>query len=68
MQDVGKEFREKYGNNIYVDAMKMNIQLHSERSNINLFIIPDVRYPIEKKFIEELGGKVYRVTATSKKF
>jgi hypothetical protein len=63
LQDVGTEFREKYGNNIYVDAMKMDIQLHYERSNINLFIIPDVRYPIEKKFIEELGGKVYRVTA-----
>jgi phosphopentomutase len=63
LQEVGSDFREKVGAKVYVNAMKMNIKLHSERSNINVFIIPDVRYPGEMKFIQDNGGVVYRVTA-----
>jgi len=68
LQTLGSEFRDKYGKEVYVNAMKLNIDLHSERSNINLFIIPDVRYPVEMKFIQDIGGKVYRVTAPKRTF
>jgi len=68
LQKVGSEFREEYGKEVYVNAMKMNIDLHSERSDINLIIIPDVRYPNEMKFIQDTGGKVYRITASKRTF
>lgn len=63
LQEVGIEFREKYGKMVYVNAMEMNIQLHVDRSDINVIIIPDVRFPGEMKFIQDNGGKVYRVIA-----
>lgn len=66
LQDVGNEFRTKHGKNVYVNTMKMLITLHSERSNIDIFIIPDVRFPNEMKFIQSIGGKVYRITALNR--
>lgn len=66
LQDVGNEFRDRFGENVYVNVMKMSITLHSERSNIKIFIIPDVRFPNEMKFIQSIGGKVYRITAKNR--
>jgi guanylate kinase len=51
---------------VYVNAMKMNIKLHSERSNVKCIVIPDVRFPEEMKFIQNNGGKVFRVVANNR--
>lgn len=66
LQNVGDEFRNKYGTSVYVNAMKMNIKLHSERSNVKCIVIPDVRFPEEMKFIQNNGGKVFRVVANNR--
>jgi hypothetical protein len=66
LQDVGDDFRNKYGATVYVNAMKMNIKLHTERSNVKCIIIPDVRFPEEMKFIQNNGGKVFRIVAKNR--
>jgi hypothetical protein len=66
LQWIGSERRETLGRDVYVKVMKLNIQLHAERSGINVFILPDVRFPEEKKFIEDCGGKVFRVHAVQR--
>lgn len=63
LQEIGNEFREKYGKMVYVNTMAMNIRLHIERSDINIIIITDVRFPSEMEFIQKNGGKIYRIVA-----
>jgi len=68
LQEVGSKIRNKYGTSVFVRAMEMAIKLHHERSNINFFIIPDVRFPEEMNFIRENNGKVYRVIAKGRTY
>lgn len=63
LQAIGDEFRKEYGEDYYVNWMKHVIQLHSERSGIRRFYIPDVRFPEEIKMIHEMGGVIIRVNA-----
>lgn len=68
LQETGDENREKYGTSVYSNAMRTQIKLHGERSDINLFIITDVRFPEEFSFIKENGGKIYRVISEKRTY
>ena len=63
---VGDEYRSKYGKNVFVNNIKLQIELLKNKSDINTILITDVRYPEEMKFIKEYGGKIYRVNAKNR--
>ena len=61
LQLTGDDYKKKYGIKCFINSLEMSIKLHSERSDINLFLIPDVRYPAEYELIKKLGGKILRI-------
>lgn len=63
LQELGTEFgRDKYGDNIWCDVLYNTMRMYSERG-IARFIITDVRFENEVKFIKELGGVIIKIEA-----
>jgi hypothetical protein len=63
LQELGTEFgRDKYGDNIWCDVLYNTMKMYSERG-IERFIITDVRFENEVKFIKELDGKIIKIEA-----
>lgn len=63
LQTIGEKYRKKYGKNCFVKCLEISIKTHCERSNINLFLIPDVRYIEEFNFIKKHNGIIIRINA-----
>lgn len=63
LQELADDIKKSYGQDAYVNALKMNIMVHHYRSDIDCFIITDVRFPQEMKMIKDLGGYVFRIEA-----
>ena len=63
LQQLGTEFgRDKYGDNIWCDMLYNTMRIYSERG-IKRFIITDVRFENEVKFIKNLGGIIIKIDA-----
>jgi hypothetical protein len=62
LQLEGTEYgRLKYGEQVWCNTMGTWMDLLSDAWGINKFVCPDIRFPNEVKFIQDLGGKVFRV-------
>jgi dephospho-CoA kinase len=63
LQELGTEFgRDKYGDNIWCDMLYNTMKMYSERG-IERFIITDVRFENEVKFIKDLDGIIIKIDA-----
>ena len=63
LQELGTEMgRNKYGDNIWIDIVYNWMKVYSNRG-IKRFIITDVRFENEVKFIKELNGIVIKINA-----
>ncbi len=62
LQKMGtEEGRNKYGENVWINAVWTWMQVHHQQSGIERFILTDVRFLNELNFVKEKGGKVFRV-------
>lgn len=61
LQITGEKYRKKYGEKCFVKCLEMIIKTHYERSNIKLFLIPDVRYIEEFNFVKKHNGILIRI-------
>lgn len=61
LQWVGTDVIREFDSNWHVNALKTKI----ENSNAETIFVDDVRFPNEKKFIEELGGFCFYLTRAS---
>jgi len=57
-----EEGRDKYGADIWIRTLETWIQLYHERG-VERFIITDIRFPNEARWIRKLGGLTFRVNA-----
>lgn len=60
LQYIGTDIIRKYNPSWHIQKMTKEIQYHL--NNNNSVVIDDVRFPDEKKAIEDMGGKSYFVT------
>jgi len=63
LQTSSEYYKQKYGDNYYIDALDLFIKIHQNKNNIDFFVITDVRYPNEYNYIKKMGGKIYRINA-----
>ena len=64
LQQMGtEEGRMKYGEDVWLDHAYTWMTLFEETWGINKFVIADIRFPNEVKFIQKHGGKVLRIDA-----
>lgn len=59
LQFIGTDYIRQYNKDWHVNRIKDMIDIHTD------YVIDDVRFPNEKKMIEELGGDVWFVTRTT---
>lgn len=63
LQELGTEFgRDKYGDNIWCNVLYNTMKMYSERG-IQRFIVTDVRFENEVKFLKDLGGIIIKIEA-----
>lgn len=55
-----------YGENIWCNTALYWMTVIADHSNCQNFVIPDVRFPNELKFIQNNGGHVYRIIAPTR--
>jgi hypothetical protein len=55
--------RNVYGEDVWCKTMFGWFELLSETWGINQFIVADIRFPNEVKFVQQMGGKVFRIDA-----
>lgn len=64
LQEEGTERgRNVYGEDVWCDTLYATVLLHAARNNQTRWVIPDVRFPNEVQFIQQVGGVVYRIWA-----
>jgi hypothetical protein len=64
LQLEGTEYgRIPFGEAVWCNTMQTWMQLLNDAWGIDKFVCPDIRFPNEVKFIQDLGGKCIRVQA-----
>ena len=64
MQQVGTERgRDVYGDDVWLNHMWTWMRLFGEHWGISKFVIPDVRFPNEARFVQDQGGLVFNIMA-----
>lgn len=63
LQTICDEIRSYYSDNFFVNAMNIEVDKHHKRSNIDIVVISDVRFPEEVEWIKSRGGYIYRIEA-----
>lgn len=58
-----EEGRNVYGENVWCNHVSEWFDVLHEHWGIDKFVVPDIRFPNEVKFVQNLGGKVFRITA-----
>jgi hypothetical protein len=67
LQQLGTELgRNVYGEDVWVRSLSAWMQIFYERWGIDRFVITDVRFPNEIKFLHTLGAVVYRIQAPAR--
>jgi hypothetical protein len=61
LQNIGDELRKKNGEDFFIKAIQIELMKHAEKSGITTFILTDVRFPEEHKWIKNIGGFVFRI-------
>lgn len=58
-----EEGRMKYGEDVWLNHAYTWMQVFRHYWNVDKFVVPDIRFPDEVEFIQQHGGKVFRVNA-----
>lgn len=61
MMDIADFMRNKYGADVWVNALNERIQYWEDRTPYGAYVITDLRFPNEVDWLLEQGGKIFYV-------
>ena len=63
LQDVGTDYRERIGTDIWIRYMERWIELRKIRDGQQIVVITDCRYPNELEWVKSKGGVIVKINA-----